>query len=116
MLIQDSREQKATMFALLDTVLKNGMAPFDAARQSWLEGNADHAARQLHTVRGTLGSFGLRRFAVASLAAEQALRLRRANAGDEDGVASLLNAAARALQDGLDDMRTWLAMQRLSLP
>ncbi|WP_192804833.1 Hpt domain-containing protein [Noviherbaspirillum aerium] len=125
LLMQDGQQQKALVFDLLDTVLKNGSAPLDAALQSWRQGNADHAARQLHTVRGTLGTFGLRRFAAASLAAEQALRARQAgqpepgNTTDADpsgdGIDSLFDAAAQALRDGLADMRTWLAAQRFSL-
>lgn len=104
------------VFELLDTVLGNGTASLDAARLSWQEGKADHAARQLHTVRGTLGSFGLRRFAAASLAAEQALRSQQPGTAAEDVIASLFDTAAQALQDGLADMRTWLAAQRLSMP
>lgn len=117
MLMQDGEEQKAMVIELLDSVLNNGAAPFDAACRSWQEGNFSHAARQLHTVRGSLGTFGLRRFAAASLAAEQALGSRHAGIDTADGdIESLFDAAARALQDGLADMRAWLAAQRLSMP
>jgi two-component system, sensor histidine kinase and response regulator len=117
LLMQDGQEQTAIVFGLLDTVLSSGTASLDAARQSWQEGKADHATRQLHTVRGTLGTSGLRRFAAASLAAEQALRSQPMGTDtEEDAIESLFDTAAQALQDGLADMRTWLAAQRLSMP
>lgn len=104
------------VFDLLDSILRNGTAPFDAARQSWQEGKAGNAARQLHTVRGSLGSFGLRRFAAAALATEQTLGLQPGDTAADDAIETLFDATAQALQEGLADMRTWLAAQRLSQP
>lgn len=104
------------VFDLLNSILGNGTAPLDAARQSWQEGKAGDAARRLHTVRGSLGSFGLRRFAAAALATEQALGLQPAGTAADNAIEPLFNAAAQALQEGLADMRTWLAAQRLSQP
>lgn len=119
MLMQDGEDYRNFVFELLDSILRNGTTPLDAARQSWRNGKADHAMRQLHTVRGSLGSFGLRRFAAASLETEQALRSRQEAAPEafaDEGIDSLFDATGRALADGLADMRTWLAAQRLSMP
>lgn len=119
LLMQDGEEHKTFVFELLDSILRNGTASLDAARQSWRSGKADHAMRQLHTVRGSLGSFGLRRFAATSLETEQALRSRQEalpEALADEGIDVLFDATERALADGLADMRTWLAAQRLSMP
>jgi HPt (histidine-containing phosphotransfer) domain-containing protein len=119
MLMQDGEEHRHFVFELLESILRNGTTSLDAARQSWRHGKADHAMRQLHTVRGSLGSFGLRRFAATSLETEQALRSRQEAAPDavaDDGIDTLFDTTERALADGLADMRTWLNAQRLSMP
>lgn len=119
LLMQDGEDHRNFVFELLDSILRNGTSSLDTARHSWRNGKADHAMRQLHTVRGSLGSFGLRRFAADSLATEQALCSRQEAAPDavaDEAIDSLFDATERALVDGLADMRTWLAAQRLSIP
>ncbi|MGZ8313597.1 MAG: response regulator [Telluria sp.] len=88
---------------LLERVLADAGAEFAQARDSWHAGDIAGAARQLHSLRGGVGSVGAKRFAHASLALEQAMK-----AGAEGKVAGLFEQAGAELDAALGAARAWL--------
>jgi chemotaxis protein histidine kinase CheA len=66
-------QHAATMVALVKRIVENGNVPVEQAQRTWMDGSVEAAARQLHTLRGMMGTMGAKRFAVAAHALERAL-------------------------------------------
>ncbi|WP_332879399.1 CHASE domain-containing protein [Massilia sp. S19_KUP03_FR1] len=64
----------ATVAGLLGILLSAGTSELDQLGQDWGEAARVAAARSLHTLRGTVGTFGARRFVAAARVLEQALQ------------------------------------------
>ena len=72
-LIGDDPAYREIVLTLLTTIVENGTQPVDASWQAWRDGRTAEAARLLHKARGSLGSFGLKRFSAIALELEQTL-------------------------------------------
>ena len=76
------------------------------ASEAWRQGRSEEATRLLHTMRGSIGTLGAQRYAVAARALEAAMRQ-----GDAARVDALLGATERELEATLGAARQWLAEQ-----
>jgi len=98
--------QRQNIVSLVERIVRQSRDEFAAARQLWLDGDAHGAAAALHALRGGIGSLGARRFAEATLAAEQALR-----DGDTAAAGEIFHTAEQALAATLDAAAGWLASE-----
>ncbi|WP_426161705.1 ATP-binding protein [Pseudoduganella sp. R-34] len=96
--------QRQNIVALVERVVRQSQAEFDAAQARWQAGDASGAAAALHALRGGVGSLGARNFSEATVAAEQALRegdaaaIGRQFALVQEALSATLQAGARWLQ------------------
>ncbi|MCC6075296.1 CHASE domain-containing protein [Pseudomonas sp. GCM10022188] len=108
---KDDHAYLDSLLAFVRRVVANGLSPLSDARRAWQEGRQREAATLLHTLRGSLGSLGAKRFAATALHIEQAI-------GENDGVrvAALLPLAEQDLQSMLSAAEQWLASQGNAAP
>lgn len=95
---------------LLHTIVENGTQPLDESWQAWRDSRTTDAARLLHKARGSLGSFGLKRFSAIALELELTL------AGDPATVTQLFNDTREELQASIEAIRSWLKAQSQPAP
>lgn len=88
---------------MVSRTLDNGLTQLDEARDAWLEGRPDEAARMLHAMRGSLGTLGARRFAAISQKIEAAIRNQ-----DNQQAGELFVQAHEVLKQALVAARAWL--------
>jgi HPt (histidine-containing phosphotransfer) domain-containing protein len=98
------------VLSLLSTIVENGTQPLDESWQAWRDGRAADSARLLHKARGSLGSFGLKRFSAIALELELTL------AGDPATATQLFTNAREELQAAIDAIRDWLKAQSQPAP
>jgi signal transduction histidine kinase/CHASE1-domain containing sensor protein/DNA-binding response OmpR family regulator len=111
LLVQHGGPHAQAIYAMLGKIISNGSAPVDEARAAWSEGRKSAATRLLHTMRGSLGSFGMKRFAALTLELEAAIR----DSGDDDadggGIEALFEEAVAELHVALGAIREWMETQ-----
>ena len=73
-LVDLGNDQGSTLDGLLGMMLDAGTRDLDALDQGWGEAARVEAVRTLHTLRGSVGTFGARRFVCAVRKLEQAVR------------------------------------------
>ncbi|MEJ7807586.1 MAG: response regulator, partial [Telluria sp.] len=103
--MHDRQASERIMADLVAKMLAAGTTPLDDMQVAWHSGRKDHAARTMHTLRGSIGSLGAHRFADCGLRLERALR-------DSDDMArfdSLLVPVRAELVATLDAASQWLA-------
>ncbi|KRB79116.1 Hpt domain-containing protein [Noviherbaspirillum sp. Root189] len=98
------------VLTLLTTIVENGTQPLDESWQAWRDGRTVDAARLLHKVRGSLGSFGLKRFSAIALELELTL------SHDPATVTQLFTDTRAELQAAIDAIRSWLKGQSQPTP
>jgi len=98
--------QRQNIVSLVERVVRQSQAEFDAARAHWQDGDPGAAAAALHALRGGVGSLGARHFAEATLAAEQALRT-----GDAGAVRAQFALVQEALSATLAAAGRWLQLE-----
>ncbi|MES2259569.1 MAG: CHASE domain-containing protein [Pseudomonadota bacterium] len=103
-LSQDSVAKMQWLQSLLAKTLADGPQQFGAARAAWQAGDNAAVGKILHGLRGTVGSFGARRFTAAALQLETALRERQS-----DAVAPLFDLAGQELAATVLAGLAWLA-------
>ena len=103
-LIADDPAYREIVLTLLATIVENGTQPLDESWHAWRDGRTADAARLLHKARGSLGSFGLKRFSAIALELELTL------SGDAgaDTVTQLFTDVREELQAAIDAIRNWL--------
>ncbi len=101
-------QQLQALLGLIRDVCGAAQGKFDTALADWRADNASEARRTLHTLRGSIGTLGARRFAAAALALEKALQHR----DRDDELDAMFAAAARELTDTLAALHSWLAQQQ----
>ncbi len=99
--------QRQNIVALVERVVRQSQAEFDAAQARWQDGDAAAAAAALHALRGGVGSLGARNFSDATLAAEQALRT-----GDAGAVREQFAQVQAALSATLAAAGRWLQLEQ----
>ncbi|OYU43961.1 MAG: hypothetical protein CFE44_15515 [Burkholderiales bacterium PBB4] len=65
---------RGAVVVLCQNLQRDGLAPLQQVMDCIAQAKPDDAARQLHSMRGALGSLGARRFAASALALEHAIR------------------------------------------
>ncbi|MFZ6046981.1 CHASE domain-containing protein [Pseudomonas sp. CR3202] len=98
-----------TLMALVREFVADGHAPITEAQRAWEEGRQRDSATRLHTLRGSLGSLGARRFAATALQLETAI-----HAGNRTEAEKLFAVIAEDLDATLTAAKAWLASQELS--
>jgi PAS domain S-box-containing protein len=93
--------QRAALVQLLTRVRDNAPDDYAAALATFDSGDAVTAARQLHTLRGSVGSLGAARFTAAALALEIAIKEGAATATLQAQAAAELDAVVSALANWL---------------
>ncbi|MBI1891455.1 MAG: response regulator [Burkholderiales bacterium] len=91
------------MYALLQRAINRGTAPLLEAKAAWQAGRQQDGAKQLHSMRGTIGTIGARRFAELALETEKAIL-----ESDSDQVDMLFEQAEQTLIDTLQQAQNWL--------
>jgi two-component system, sensor histidine kinase and response regulator len=104
--IEVDPEARASFIGAVQEFVDRGLAPLDLARRELAEGRVGDAARSLHTLRGSIGSIGARRFAEAAARLEAAIR------GDHAGpLAALWAEVEGELCATLEAASRWLERQ-----
>lgn len=98
-----------TLVTLIKTIVDNGITPITDAQTAWQEGRSRDAARQFHTLRGTLGTLGAMRFAETALQIESAI-----NDNNSAHVDVLFAVIKQDLEATLTSAKQWLAQQKTS--
>ncbi|HEY0845262.1 MAG TPA: CHASE domain-containing protein [Noviherbaspirillum sp.] len=101
----------AAIVGLLRRVTDKGVTDIEEARAAWQDGHAEEAARILHTMRGSIGSFGAKRFADAALSLETAIRER-----DATQVDALFPVAIGELEAATAVVSQWLEEHPAATP
>ncbi|MFC7515424.1 Hpt domain-containing protein [Herbaspirillum sp. GCM10030257] len=109
-LIAADAAYREIVLSLLTTIVENGTQPLDESWQAWRDGRTADATRLLHKARGSLGSFGLKRF--SAIALELELMLSR----DPGMVTQLFTDTREELQAAIDAIRGWLNAQSQPTP
>lgn len=108
---KDDHAYLDSLVAFVRRVVANGLAPLSDARRAWQEGRHREAATQLHTLRGSLGSLGAKRFAATALQIEQAI-----DENQDARVEALFPQVEQDLQAMLSAAGQWLASQGDAAP
>ncbi|NBF08145.1 response regulator [Pseudomonas sp. Fl4BN1] len=98
-----------TLITLIQRAVEDGVAPITKARIAWQEGRSRDAASLFHTLRGTLGTLGARRFAEKSLQIELAI-----NGNDRARADELFDVITLDLEETLTAAKQWIAQQEVS--
>jgi two-component system sensor histidine kinase/response regulator len=83
----------------------------EQAQAAWREGRHADCARQFHTMRGSVGTLGAKRFAQAALAVEEAIAGQR-----HDEVEARMARAGVLLGEVVEAARAWLAVHDAAAP
>jgi PAS domain S-box-containing protein len=106
---------RAAVVTLCQELVQQGAAPLDTVRRQVLEGDVQSACRQLHTMRGALGSVGAKAFAASAQALEQTIRAGESGAADANpGLETLFDNTRQALLAVIEAAQTWLLLQTSS--
>ncbi|MCG2586345.1 PAS domain S-box protein [Massilia sp. TS11] len=97
---------QAELRDLIANFITHGPARLDEALQAWEAGQAEDAARLVHNLRGSAGTFGAPSLVAASQRLEQALRH-----DERAAVRPLFAEAHQALRLSVGGARHWLAQQ-----
>lgn len=89
---------------LIKKSVEKGVSPINDAHRAWLDGRHRDAARLFHTLRGTLGSLGAKRFSAAALQIELAIINN-----DGEHVDALFPVVEQELNTLLVAAKQWLA-------
>ncbi|HEY0061903.1 MAG TPA: CHASE domain-containing protein [Telluria sp.] len=98
-------ERRHELVGLIGRVLARAGPQLAAARAAHAGGAVDDAAKELHSLRGTVGIVGARRFIRTSLQLEQLLR----EGGDAAHIAPLFDQLEREWQETVATAEAWLA-------
>jgi HPt (histidine-containing phosphotransfer) domain-containing protein len=101
---------RETILTLLHGIVANGTQPVDESWQAWRDGRATDAVRLLHKTRGSLGSFGLKRFSAIALELELTLT------GDPARATQLFTDAREELLAAIEAIRSWIEAQSQPQP
>lgn len=93
---------------MIGNIVERAEEPIDEVRKALAEGRDKDAARMLHTLKGSVGSFGATRLAAAAEAAERAVIDQQT-----DQIEARLIAVTLELNATIDAARVWLASQAL---
>ena len=92
---------------LCQSLQRDGLAPLQHVIKCIDHGKLEEAARQLHSMRGAMGSLGARAFAASALALEHAIR----EGAHPNLIQVLQDAALHDYQAVIDGAARWLAAQ-----
>ncbi|MFZ6778764.1 response regulator [Undibacterium sp. Ji83W] len=95
-----------TLSGVIQNMINHARKDFDQAVSHWQQGDAQQAARTLHTMRGSIGTLGARDFAGAALALEHAIVQQ-----DQQRVPKLLADADHQLSLTISSVQAWLHEQ-----
>lgn len=95
-----------TLSGVIQNMINHARKDFDQAVSQWQQGDAQQAARTLHTMRGSIGTLGAKDFAGAALALEHAISQQ-----DQQRVPKLLADADHQLSLTISSVQTWLHEQ-----
>jgi len=96
---------------MIGNIIERGEQPIDDVRVALAENRVKDAARMLHTLKGSVGSFGATRLAAAAEKAERAVLDKQG--GDKQAIDAQLIAVTLELNATIDAARVWLAAQAL---
>lgn len=95
---------REAIVTLLRKMIDKGTTDLNSARAAWREGRENDAARVLHTMRGSIGSIGAKRFADVALGLENAIR-----DSEVESVEPLFDTAIRELESAIEAASQWVA-------
>ncbi|MES2041281.1 MAG: response regulator [Pseudomonadota bacterium] len=95
-----------TLSGVIQNMINHARTDFDQAVSHWQQGDAQQAARTLHTMRGSIGTLGAKDFAGAALALEHAITQQ-----DQQRVPKLLADADHQLSLTISSVQAWLHEQ-----
>jgi len=98
---------------MIGNIIERGEQPIDEVRAALAEGRDKDAARMLHTLKGSVGSFGATRLAVVAETAERAV-LDKGSDQPANQIDAQLIAVTLELNATIDAARVWLAAQALA--
>lgn len=101
-------QRRKDLCEMIARALAAAMPQLDSARAAWRRGDAGAAARELHNLRGALGTLGAMRFARLSVRIEDALR---ANAGGA-GLQAMFAEADAEVRHAVQCGSAWLASEQ----
>lgn len=105
-LTEDNHAFLDTLVALIKKAVANGLSPIADARLAWQNGRHREAATLFHTLRGSLGSLGAKRFAARALQIEHAI-----NDNQAAQVEALFPLVEQDLHAMLSAAQHWLTRQ-----
>jgi PAS domain S-box-containing protein len=111
MLAKASPSNLQKILSSVDVVIERASLQMGQVRSAFEEGRTDDAARLLHTLRGSVGSFGAKTFAELTLSAENAIR----GAQQQESI-SLIGAVEEELQKTVSAARSWLQEKQFQKP
>ncbi|MDX1634933.1 MAG: CHASE domain-containing protein [Marinobacter sp.] len=104
-------ERAAALQNLIAGIAERRRAAVREARDLWLQGHSDEAARALHTLRGSVGSLGAHDFAELTLAVEADLKQPAGTVADNE-----MTVRWERLEDAFESVMAaidrWLAEQK----
>ncbi|BBB62474.1 hypothetical protein UNDKW_4201 [Undibacterium sp. KW1] len=98
-----------TLAGVIQNMINHARQDFDQAVSHWRQGDAQQAARTLHTMRGSIGTLGARDFAAAALTLENAINQQ--NQQDQQRVPDLISHADQQLSLTISCVQSWLNEQ-----
>jgi PAS domain S-box-containing protein len=102
---------------MIGNIIERGEQPIDEVRAALAEGRDKDAARMLHTLKGSVGSFGATRLAAVAETAERAVLDKGSDKESDqpaDQIDAQLIAVTLELNATIDAARVWLAAQALA--
>lgn len=97
-------ERARTVVAkIVRDALASGTAPMELAGAAVRAGDYAQAAGIFHSLRGSIGTLGTRRFVRAALAVEEAMAVRR-----QESIPVLLDQVENEFRQALNHARSWL--------
>ncbi len=100
----NNAEHVAKMVKLIRKTIDSAMVCIDQARRAWHEERREDAAHIFHTMRGSVGTLGAKRFVNASYAIEKALL-----ENDVMHIPALFEQVEQELVALVSAAETWLA-------
>ncbi|PXX35290.1 response regulator [Undibacterium pigrum] len=92
-----------TLAGVIQNMINHATQDFQQAIAHWQQGDAQQAARTLHTLRGSIGTLGAKDFAQAALTLENAISQQ-----DQARIPALLANAEQQLQLTITSVQAWL--------
>lgn len=102
---------RETLLGLIRNFVERSPVQFADARTAWRDGRTEEAARTVHTMRGSIGTLGARRFANATHDLEAAIR-----AGQAELAGGLFDHAEQELATAVEAAKRLLAQQATPPP